>query len=75
MLHFARLFVKNLNFSVFTTIESYSCEKTAIMCDRCLYSQISPVIIYSPHINMQNCYTQFTLTGYELNGNIAVTVL
>ena len=75
MLHFALLFVKNLSFSVFTTMETYSCEKTVFMCDRCLYSEISSVNVFTPHINIQNCYTQCTLTGCEENGNIAVTVL
>jgi hypothetical protein len=73
--HLVKLIAKISTFAVFMPLHSYSCENTAYWCDRCLYSHISSVIIFSPHINTQNCYTQCTLTGCELNGNIAVTVL
>jgi len=41
---------KILPFAVFTTMEFYSCEMGAFMCDQSLFSQIRSGTLFSLHI-------------------------
>ena len=72
MSHLVRLLAKILNFAVFTTLDYYSCEKRALVCDGRLHSLDRSGTLFNSHINMYYSNIQFTVKCCELNGNLKV---
>ena len=59
-------FKKILIFASLRPLNSYSHENTDFLTDRCLFYQMSDILL-SWHVNMINCYVKFTIKCCETN--------